>query len=414
MRIVFFMESYYLGGVDTFVINLINNWPGNQDSLTLICNGNHSGIGYIVNHIKRPCRVIRHKVLTFQWFFNKMKDVRITDRVLKVTLKVLSPVMRYVFLIYNIFAVKRVLLQDNPDRLMVINGGYPGGDSCRAAGICWGLFSGKTNSIHNFHGVVSRPGWHIMVQEHIVDFFIARFTKIFVTVSNAAASSLSHRGSVLKNAPVAYIYSGIEATGNGQANIEAGIRREINIDRSCKLCLMAGNYNCNKNFNKGHGFLFQAFGEVLRQMQNVHLILCGHGADRDIDNIRNMASEAGLNNNIHIFGFRIDLPHLLQEVDVVLVSAQVFESFGFAAIEAMANAIPVVATNVGAMPEIVINNDGGYCIEKDDIHSYSERILALLKDETLRKEQGQKAYLRYKKFFTAKRMSENYARLIHE
>ena len=49
------------------------------------------------------------------------------------------------------------LLQDEPDRLMVINGGYPGGDSCRAAGISWGIFSGKPHSIHNYHSMVVAP-----------------------------------------------------------------------------------------------------------------------------------------------------------------------------------------------------------------------------------------------------------------
>jgi len=43
MKIVLFTENYYKGGLDTFIISLINNWPNKNDHIELICNYDHPG-----------------------------------------------------------------------------------------------------------------------------------------------------------------------------------------------------------------------------------------------------------------------------------------------------------------------------------------------------------------------------------
>jgi glycosyltransferase involved in cell wall biosynthesis len=179
-----------------------------------------------------------------------------------------------------------------------------------------------------------------------------------------------------------------------------------------RLCLMLGNYNYNKNFNKGHKFLLQAFTKVVNQIPNVYLLICGHGSPEDIKDIKRMTGDFGLNNHVYLSHFRDDISSILQASDILLVSAQVFESFGFAIIEAMANQIPVVATNVGAIPEILLDGQGGYCVGKTDVDNYASHIINLLKDNKLRKSQGQKGFARYNKLFTASRMAQEYAKLI--
>lgn len=413
MKIMFFMESYYCGGVDTFVINLINNWPDDSEKLILICNKNHSGIELIQNKIKRPCEIIKHRIVTFQQFFNKTQKVTMIERIVRFVLKMLSPILRYVFLAYNIFALRKVLLKNNPDQLMIINGGYPGGDSCRAASISWGLFSKKPLSIHNFHGVVVKPGWHIGLQEYLVDLLVSRFTKAFVTVSHAAAELMSLRNFIYKKCPISHIYSGLEILNNRQESNSVDPKLEIGIPLASRLCLMLGNYNYNKNYNKGHHFLFQAFKKVVNQIPTAHLLICGHGSAKDINKIRRLASRLNVEGNIHLSSFREDILSLLKSSDVLLISAQAFESFGYAAIEAMAHRVPVITTRVGGLPEIVVDGQGGYCIEKDDVDSYADYIIKLLRDDNLAKEQGQEGFQRYRRFFTATRMAEEYTRLIH-
>lgn len=411
MKIIFFMEGYYLGGPDTFVINLINNWPVISDQLTLICNRKHTGLEWIESAITRPCTIIKHNMVIFTGFFELTK--RKIDYIINFPLKLLGPILRYVFLTYNICALKRILLQENGDRLMIINGGYPGGDSCRAASITWGIFSKRPYSIHNFHGVVLKAGWHIILQEYLADVLVSRFTKAFVTVSRAAAESMSCRKGIYKRSKILYIYNGIEILNSAQkANSIGATKPEIDMPITNPLCLMLGAYHRHKNFDKGHYFLLQAFKKVVNQIPAAKLIICGYGSNKDMDKVRRLVLKFDIKQNVYLSGFRKDISSLLGRTDVLLISSQVFESFCLAGIEAMAHRVPVVATKVGALPEVVVDNEGGYCVEKDDVDSYADCIIKLLRDDNLRKKQGQKGFQRYKRLFTATRMAKEYARLI--
>lgn len=414
MKIIIFKEGYYCGGVDTFVINLINNWPDPADELIFICNKSHAGLYSIRMRLRRNVRLVEHGVVPFQHFFNKTKSLTVADRMAKLAFKASSPVTRYAFLIYNVFAIGRILTHYDADRLMVINGGYPGGDSCRAAAIAWHLSDGKRKSIHNFHGIVGKAPWHTKIQEGLVDRLLVLSTKRFVTVSRAAAEKMSARQALIKNSLAHYIYNGTDMPPGKEAALPKDIRSEIGVCADSPLCVMIGNYNLNRNYDKGHEFLFRVFSKVLSEVPSAHLLLCGYGSADDIERVRRLALKYGIGDNVHAFGFRDDLDVILSGSDILLIPAQAFESFGFAAIEAMAHSVPVVATDVGALPEIIVNGKGGYCIDRNDVDSFSGHVTMLLRDDKLRAEQGRKGYLRCERLFSAERMSREYADLIHE
>ena len=407
MKIIFFLENYYCGGVDTFVINLINNWPHDTDELILICNSSHSGLELIRGSLSRTCQIITHDTPIFTNFF-ELKGKKTKDRLKMFFLKVLSPVLRYVFLLFNIGALKKILLKASSDRLMIINGGYPGGDSCRAAAIAWGIFSKKPLSIHNFHGVVQKPGLHIALQEYIIDSLMAKYTKIFVTVSKAAAKTMSSRKNIYSKETTCYIYNGIEVTNS----LKIDIKQELNIPAESKLCLMLGAYHQHKNFNKGHEFLLKVLKKVRQSIPETHLLFCGYGSSADIQRVKDQVVKYNIEGNVHISGFRENVHPLFKQIDIMLIGAQAFETFCLAAIEAMAHKVPVVATKVGAIPEVVLDGQGGYCVDKEDVDSYARHLIDLLSNSNLLREQGEKGFSRYEQFFTAVRMSGEYAELI--
>lgn len=412
MKIIFFMEAYYLGGMDTFVINLINNWPQETDELILICNRRHCGLEKLKRTLSNSCRINAHNMTVFTGFFELTQDDGFFKKALNIVLKLSSPIVRYLFLIYNVLYLRHILLPLNANYLMIINGAYPGSDSCRAAAICWGLFSKKSLSIHNFHGVVLKPGLHILVQERLVDSMVSRFTKAFVTVSGAAAKTLASRKDIYKKNQLFYIYNGITLPNGSRPGTTTTIKQELGIPSSSKLCLMLGAYHQHKNFDKGHHFLLCAFKKVVEQIPQAHLLICGFGYEKDIARVRTIASNLKIDNNVHCFGYRKDVSYLFKDVELLLVSSQVFESFCFAIVEALAHAVPVVATDVGAISEIVKNGEGGFCVRKDDSDSYVKNIVMLLGDEDLRRTQGQKGYQRYQELFTASRMAKEYRRVI--
>lgn len=400
MKIEIFTEIFDCGGVDTFIINLINHWPYEEDSFVIIANPNYPGLKIVEDNVSRPCEIIRHNIPIY---LNIMSD----GLLLKGIRKVISPIFRYLLILYNILAFRKLLLQKKPDALMVINGGYPGADSCRAAGISWGIFSGKPYSIHNFHNIVMQPPWYLRLQEYLVDTVLCRFTTHFVTVSLAAAESMGLRPTIKDKNKTIYIHNGLGGK-LAQPAPTLNIRDEIGISPTTPLCLMLGTYEPRK----GHYFLFQAFKKVLQEIPDAHLLICGFGFPHEIKQVQKYVTDFKLENYVHLMDFRTDLSHLLSHADILVVASQAYESFGFTSVEAMAHYVPVVATNVGGIPEVVVNDEGGYCVDSHDVDSYARCIINLLKDENLRKEQGKRGYERYRKHFTAERMSHQYAEMI--
>lgn len=400
MKIAFFTEIFDCGGADTFIINLINHWPNEDDSFVIIANSNYPGLQIVEDNVSRPCEIIRHNIPIFS---NFMSDGLFKKRIKKVIL----PIASYLFILYNILAFRKLLLQKNPDALMIINGGYPGGESCRAAGISWGIFSGKPYSIHNFHSLVMKPHWALRLQEYLVDAILCRFTTHFVTVSRAAAESMGLRPTIKKKNKTIYVHNGLGGKLS-QPEPKLNIRDEIGISSTTPLCLMLGTYQPLK----GHYFLFQAFKRVLQEIPDAHLLICGFGFPHEIKQVQKYVTDFKLGNNVHLMDFRMDILHLLANSDILVVASQAYESFGYTSVEAMAHYVPVVATNVGGIPEVVVNDEGGYCVDSHDLDSYARCIINLLKDESLRKEQGKRGYERYRKYFTAERMSHKYAEII--
>jgi glycosyltransferase involved in cell wall biosynthesis len=398
MKIAFFTEIYDCGGVDTFIVNLINNWPDKQDAFVLIANANYPGLRVVEDNLKRPCEIIRQDIL-----------VNRTPRggFLTNVLRLISPVSRYLSILAGIFSLRKILKQNNPDILMVINGGYPGGHSCRAAAIAWGMFSGKPLSIHNFHSIVARPAWYLRLQEYVVDAVLCRVTAKFVAVSRAAAMSMAARPGIHRAGKTVFIHNGIDSL---PAPSESGgdIRGELGISSHAPLCLMLATYDQMK----GHDFLLKAFQKVVARVPDAHLLICGFGVPPDVHRVRRYVADLKLGDSVHLMGFRKDLAQLLSNADVLLVASQALEAFGFSSIEAMAHHVPVVATTVGGIPEVVENGDGGYCVSPDDVAGYADRIVELLKDDKLRAEQAQKGFARVQRLFSARTMAEKYCRLL--
>jgi glycosyltransferase involved in cell wall biosynthesis len=401
LKILLFTEIYDCGGIDTFIINLINNWPHSEDSFVLIANTDYPGLEVVEKNLSRRCEIIRHKALIYPNFMRK----NLLQNTLRKLIFLIAP---YLLIGYNVFALKKILLTSNADALMVINGGYPGGETCRAAVVSWGIFSNKSYSVLNFHNLVVKPVWYVWLQEYIIDKIVVHFTSNFVTVSRAAKESMVLRPQIFNKNITSYIHNGIEERESPPGPI-LNIKDEIGISATAPLCIMLATYEPRK----GHYFLFQAFKKVLKEIPDAHMLICGFGFPHEINLVQKYVEEFALGDNVHLMNFRTDLSHLMSYADILVVASQAYESFGYTSVEAMAHHVPVVATNVGGIPEVVVNGEGGYCVDSSDVDSYAQCIINLLKNKNLRIEQGKRGYERFRNNFTAERMSRQYAELIH-
>jgi glycosyltransferase involved in cell wall biosynthesis len=110
-------------------------------------------------------------------------------------------------------------------------------------------------------------------------------------------------------------------------------------------------------------------------------VLVGDGPVRA--DIERRVIEYGLSDAVTFAGEQSDLVALLSIADLFLLpSAQ--ESFGLAALEAMACEVPVVASNVGGLPEIIEDGVTGFVCAPEDVDRMAQRGVALLTDTALR------------------------------
>jgi N-acetyl-alpha-D-glucosaminyl L-malate synthase BshA len=123
----------------------------------------------------------------------------------------------------------------------------------------------------------------------------------------------------------------------------------------------------------------------LRAARPLGLQLVGDGPDRP--RIEADVAARGLTGDVEFLGERADLPAVLREADLFLLPSET-ESFGLAALEAMACGVPVVASAVGGLPEVIPDGEVGFLRPPGDVAALTEAAGRLLGDERLRREMG--------------------------
>ena len=396
MEFIIFIENIQKGGVDTFCSMLVNNWPNSSDTFTIVCNKSHPGRANMERLIKRPCKFVYHNIPLSWTLSRKVFFLPGSIR------RIFQPLFRIPLLPLQYFLIKNIFSKECGEELLVINGGFPGGESCRIASIAW-YRMGKGKSTHNFHNfaVPPRPGfgWY----ENWLDRVFSKSVKLFISVSQVCLDSLNVRKTFKGVEKGVYIYNGIDIPRD--EGVDFDIRENIEVDRRALLCLMLGTYEKRK----GHKFIFESFKRISKVIPEAHLVVCGGGSKEEIKRVDRIRKDIFNDGNIHLFGFIYNGASLIDQADVLLIGSQDFESFGYTAVEAMARKKPIVSTNIGGLPEVVgVDSSCGYIVDYRDIEGFSQAVTKLLNNKELRASMGTAGQKRAKKMFDAKQMSKKY------
>lgn len=166
--------------------------------------------------------------------------------------------------------------------------------------------------------------------------------------------------------------------------------------------------------DKGHLDLFEALRQLgARSEKKLHLLVVGDGPDRE--EIVHCA-ESVSSVEIHFLGMRQDVAELLAASDI-FVFPSLHENLSNALLEAMASGLPVIATSVGATPE-VISRGGGILVNPSAPGELRSAVQTLVDDEVLRAEMGARAREtvedRYTVEHMTRRLAEVYERILGE
>lgn len=297
-------------------------------------------------------------------------------------------------------------MRSSADRLMVINGGYPGGDACLAATLGWHRHGHKPRAWHNFHNLVLPYPRHPLrrLKELFIDRCVSHAAAGFVTVSRACMMTLVERAPLVTTER-AFIYNGVTLE---QAKPDAITAYEPELTGTARLILMPAVYETRK----GHAFMIRVMEKIVQNVPDAILLICGDGSQAEVEIVRQLRDASSVAERIILHGHRNDLGNLLLRADVLVLPSQGQESFGYTAVEAMALGCPVVVTDVGGLPEVVDDGGSGFVVAHDDEHTFADRIVALLQDEVLRTRMGVAGVQRYQHRFGASRMAIEYCKLL--
>ena len=157
--------------------------------------------------------------------------------------------------------------------------------------------------------------------------------------------------------------------------------------------------------------LLAGFAEAVRQRPQARLEIAGDGPQRE--NLVQIAREHHIEKNVRLLGWVTDIAAALSRWDVFALTS-VEETFPVAVIEAMAAGLPVVATEVGGVPETVVQGETGLLVPAHDKAAVASAILRLVDDAELRNAMGRKGWERARENFSDQRMAEEFGALYEE
>jgi len=174
-----------------------------------------------------------------------------------------------------------------------------------------------------------------------------------------------------------------------------------------KVIVHVSNFRPVKNTKQ----VVEIFHRVRNGHSDVKLLLVGDGPER-VPTERK-ARELGVYDDIRFLGKQDPIEEILSIADIFLMPSQT-ETFGLAALEAMACRVPTVVSDVGGLPELVVDGETGFLCPPDDVDAFTERTRALLHDDELHEEMSEAARTRAVETFDINRVVPMYERYYEE
>ena len=136
---------------------------------------------------------------------------------------------------------------------------------------------------------------------------------------------------------------------------------------------------------KGIPYALDAFAKVYRDYPQAYLVIAGDGELRA--QLTDQASELGIRGRTLFLGWRADMIDVMAAYDVFVLPS-LWEGFGLVLLEAMSRRLPIIASRVSAIPEVVADAETGLLVPARDVDGLAHAMRTLLSDRVLRRHMG--------------------------
>lgn len=162
-----------------------------------------------------------------------------------------------------------------------------------------------------------------------------------------------------------------------------GIREEYNITGNAFIIVLIALLRPRK----GVEVIIKAMKLILRHFPDLHLLIVGSDdiseAPEYGNGLRRLTSEHSIESNVTFTGFRDDVPAILSQCNLMVLSSLFGEGLPMTVLEAMAIGVPVVASRVEGIPEVIEDGVNGFLVNPGDVEQLANRIIEVINNPNL-------------------------------
>ncbi len=279
----------------------------------------------------------------------------------------------------NFLMIKKIIKQEKPDIVHT----HLGGD---LYGRLAARLLGYKNIISTEHNVNPDEGFLMNLIKKIT----STWANKIIAVSKAVERDLNHRYGIAKE-KIRVIYNGID--------MKNFIAKETQSNNSLIQIGSAGRLTEQKGF----AVLVKALAEL--KDLNFHCTIAGEGVKRA--ELEALVVTLGLTERVSLPGLNSDIPKFLHDLDIFVLPS-LWEGLGIAVLEAGATSLPVVASNVDGIREIITDTKNGLLFEPGDAHALADTLRSLINNSNERERLGRALRERVSEHFSVSKMVAEY------
>jgi glycosyltransferase involved in cell wall biosynthesis len=260
-----------------------------------------------------------------------------------------------------------------------------------------GRFAARRAGIPVLLAHVHSTYWEYKKRHLLIERKLSRFTQKIICCSRAVENFVKYTEKITDNKTIV-IYNGVDEERFFPLKSPTFLRAELGMDEETAVIGTVSSLTPHK----GHEFLVQAASLVLGTFPSTKFLIVGDGPLRK--RLENQVKDLNIHPAVIFTGTRKDIAEMLSLMDVFALPSHTREGLGIAIIEAMAAERPVVATDIGGIPEAVNHGETGLLVPPGDPEALSKAIIELLQNPKKAEEMGEKGRARVKEKFTTKKM----------
>ncbi len=358
LRVMFVMTSMPVGGAETLLVNLVRGLDNCRFAPEIVCLKEPGPLG---GELASEMPIHSH-LLAGKY------DLRVLPRLC------------------------RLLRSRKIDALVTVGAGDK---------MFWGRLAARLTGVPVVISALHSTGWPDSIGR--LNRLLTPWTDAFIGVADAHAEHLIEREGFPRD-KVHTIYNGVDTTrfapGDGSAK-----RRELGLPEEALTVGILAALRPEKN----HELFLAGAEQIHRQLPATHFIVVGDGPLRT--QLEKQAHQLGIAQVTHFLGSRSDVPELLQTLDVLALTSH-NEASPVSILEALSSEVPLVAPEVGSVPETVLPNITGRLFSAGDRSGFVLSTVELLSNPTLRAEMGSEGRRRVVEQWSLGAMVSSYEALL--